>query len=73
LSTSLHGTCNRPLTVSGVLSGRQVWLLRTAGSLSSGPAETINYVPEHWLSSLHGSTGYRLDDYDSISNLPPVL
>lgn len=73
LTADLHGDCDRPLTINGALSARQVWLLRTAGSLTSGPAETINYVPEHWLASLSGEIDSRLDDYDSITSLPPVL
>ena len=73
LSGALHDNCRQSLTINGALSARQVWLLRTAGSLTPGPAETINYVPEHWLSSLYGEVERRLGDYDSIRTLPPVL
>jgi hypothetical protein len=75
LDVSLHNACNNALVVNGSFSARQVWLLRSAGTVSSGvAAETFNYTPEIWLSvtgsnpSLDGSA-----EYDSITSLPPVL
>ncbi len=75
LNANLGTTCNNDLTVNGAFVARQVWLLRTAGSVSGTPAETFNYSPEAWLSTPYGNglTQGKTDDYDSITGLPPVL
>lgn len=74
LDNRLHDVCNTALTVNGSLVARQVWLMRTFGDLASEPAETINYIPEMWLSVRSGSGGsLRSSGYDSITSLPPVL
>jgi|GEM_PF-2406237 len=76
LTSGLQANCSNALTVTGAFVARQVWLLRTAGTVSgSTAAETFNYSPEVWLSTPFG-TGLNpptTDTYDSITSLPPVL
>lgn len=76
LTQNLQTNCTNPLTVNGAFSGRQVWLLRVAGTISSPTvAETFNYSPELWLSVPYGNglTPGTTDEYDAITSLPPVL
>jgi len=76
LTSSLQSGCSSPLTVNGAFTGRQVWLLRTAGTVSGNTAaETFNYSPDVWLSTPYGNglTPGTTDEYDSITSLPPVL
>jgi hypothetical protein len=76
LTSTLQANCNTSLTVNGAFVGRQVWLLRTAGSVNSNTAaETFNYSPDVWLSTPFGNglTPGTTDEYDSITSLPPVL
>jgi hypothetical protein len=75
LNRNLQAICGTALTVNGGFVGRQIWLLRTAGTISSTPAEIFNYVPEAWLSAPYGNglTPGKTDGYDSITSLPPVL
>jgi hypothetical protein len=75
LNRNLQNSCNAALTVNGSFVARQVWLLRTAGTLTGSAAETFNYVPELWLSEPlgNGLSPGRADDYDAITSLPPVL
>ena len=74
LDFGLSTSCNAQLTVNGAFVGRQVWLLRAAGSISSTPAETFNYSPELWLSMPYGNgLSDDISEYDSITGLPPVL
>lgn len=76
LTRNLQNSCSTPLTVNGAFVGRQVWLLRTAGTLSgSTAAETFNYVPDLWMSAPYGNglTSEVSDKYDAITSLPPVL
>ncbi len=74
LTRSLQANCNTALTVNGAFVARQVWLLRTAGSLSSTPAEVFNYTPELWANAPFGNSfSSESDDYDAITSLPPVL
>jgi hypothetical protein len=77
LTSSLYNTCKgNSLAVNGSFVARQVWLLRTKGTLSGAPAESFNFDPELWLTtppatSTGGSTvGTK---YDAITSLPPVL
>lgn len=75
LNGSLYNTCKTNLTVNGAFIANQVWLLRTAGTISGSPAETFNFSPELWVSapydsSVSGSTSRK---YDAITSLPPVL
>lgn len=69
-------TCNTKLDVYGSFIARQLWLLRTNGSLSTNtPAETFHYDPQTWLAEPSdivagkGSAG----SYNAITSLPPVL
>jgi hypothetical protein len=71
-----YTTCNTKLDVYGSFIAKKLWLLRTSGSLSTGPpAETFHYDPETWLAEPsdviagQGSAG----SYNSITSLPPVL
>lgn len=74
LDRDLHNVCNSTLTVNGSITGRQIWLMRTAGDVSSTPAETVNYSPEVWLTvRKRGGANYQITKYDSITSLPPVL
>jgi hypothetical protein len=76
LAPSLYTSCGQSLTVNGAFAARQVWLLRTAGSISTNTAaETFNYSPDVWLSAPFGNglAPRNFDEYDSIEGLPPVL
>ncbi len=74
LNKDLQSSCSTPLEVNGAFLSRQIWLLRTAGGLTTTPAETFNYVPDVWLRGPFGGTSlYNGNDYDAISSLPPVL
>jgi len=75
LSSGLNALCGNPLTVNGAVSARQVWLLRTAGTVSNAVvAETFNFLPEIWMSSAYGQSGSgAIKSYDAITSLPPVL
>jgi len=74
LKGTLYDACNKSLTVNGAFLARQVWLLRTSGTVTTTPAEVFNYVPDVWLTAPFGN-GINTDygDYDAISSLPPVL
>ena len=71
--TLLGNNCGTQLTVNGNFTARQVYLMRSAGSLNSGTAaETFNYNPALWMAQpANISTG--VEWYDSITSLPPVL
>lgn len=82
LDGSLYSTCNAKLTVNGSVVARQVFLLRTIGTLSQSSAaetgaggraaEVFNYSPSAWLYQPfleEESTA----DYDAIISLPPIL
>lgn len=75
LDRNLHAACNTALTVNGSFSARQVWLLRTAGTVSSSTAaESFNYVPDIWIAQAFNTTPTTPDStYDSITSLPPNL
>lgn len=75
LTSTLQANCNTALTVNGAFVARQIWLLRTAGTVTTTAAETFNYVPELWLSAPFGNglSPVSGDDYDAITSLPPVL
>jgi hypothetical protein len=75
LGVAVSAGCGNQLTVNGAVSARQVWLLRTAGTVSAATAaETFNFVPETWVNAAFGSVMPEdLAGYDSLSNLPPVL
>jgi len=74
LGTGLFNTCNNPLIVNGSFSAKQVWLLRTSGTVTTTPSEQFNLSPEQWLSTPFGNgLNKRESGYDSITSLPPVL
>lgn len=75
LDRNMHGACNTPLVVNGSFSARQVWLMRTAGTVSSATAaETFNYVPDIWMAQAFGTVGSEPPKgYDAITSLPPIL
>lgn len=74
LKGTLQEACKTQLTVNGAFLSRQIWLLRTAGSVTTTPAEVFNYVPELWLTSPFGNgLSSNYSDYDAITSLPPVL
>lgn len=75
--SAYYGTCNRKLTVNGSFVAKQVYLLRTRGTLydsAAGPAETFNFNPELWLAAPNTSgVGSAVGADDSITSLPPIL
>lgn len=75
MDSSLYAACNTQLAVNGSFVSRQVWLLRTIGSVGTGtPAEIFRYTPEQWVNaSFNDPTSIGVDRYDSITSLPPVL
>lgn len=77
LNSNLYNTCKvSALTVNGSFVARQVWLLRTAGTVSQTASESFNFNPEVWLSlppaTASGSSSVS-SKYDAITSLPPVL
>lgn len=77
LDSALYNTCKQSLTVNGALIAKQIRLMRTVGSLSSGgTAEVFNFTPEIWLGLANDSSlssGSSSTKYDAITSLPPVL
>lgn len=81
--SSDSNTCRNQLTVIGSFVASSVKLLRTANSLkddnasfrydSSKAGEIFMFSPESWLINLPFSPSSGSGDYDSSSNLPPVL
>jgi hypothetical protein len=71
-----YSTCKNPLTVNGAFVAKQVWLLRTGGTLyGSNSAETFNFTPEAWLGTPYdlSTSGGSGGGYDAITSLPPTL
>jgi hypothetical protein len=70
------------LTVNGALIANSVEFARTQGSLKGGTAnegpgssnlaEAINFGPAFWMTQPPQGSG-RVDNYDAITSLPPVL
>ena len=76
LTRNLSSNCGNRLTFNGAVTARQIWLLRTFGSLAvNQPAEVFNYVPELWLNTPYtaAATTGTVDNYDAITSLPPIL
>jgi hypothetical protein len=83
--SSFYDTCNNKLTVNGSFIGTNVDLMRTnntlyqsssdssnaGGGSSSNAAEVFNYNPVIWLGLTTNNT--NLNNYDSVTSLPPVL
>ena len=86
LDGTLYNNCNTKLTVNGLFSADQVYLMRTYGTLSRSTAnetaassfagEVFNYNPTMWIAQPPASStnsSSKLGDYDAITSLPPVL
>ena len=76
-----YSTCKNPLVVNGAFVAKQVWFMRTGGTLGQAAktdsptgshhgAEVFNYTPELWLPR---GTAAPNDGYASITGLPPVF
>ncbi|MET0779608.1 MAG: hypothetical protein ABWY71_02115, partial [Candidatus Saccharimonadales bacterium] len=79
---TLFTDCKNQLIVNGSFVARQVQFLRVNGTLrqssagekgdaTSHAAEVFNYSPAVWMAMPPGST--IMNDYDSITSLPPIL
>lgn len=81
---NLYNTCRTKLTFNGAVVAKNLKLLRTAGTLASGPAnetaasaniaEVFNGTPEMYIAY----PAFRVEDsttelYDSVTSLPPLL
>lgn len=81
LTGTLASQCNPKLTVNGGVVAKQLWLLRTLGTLRSANAaeasssgniaEVFNYNPMLWISQPNDAS--TASEYDAITSLPPVL
>jgi hypothetical protein len=71
LDSSIDAACSNHLDVYGSFIARQIWLLRTDGTLATNqPAETFHYTPEVWMTGgIEGSD----TSYNGITDLPPTL
>jgi hypothetical protein len=67
--------CSQQLVVNGSFIARQVWMLRSSGTASSGIAsEVFNYTPELWLTAPGDNNLSKTDTaYNAVSDLPPAL
>lgn len=76
-TTTYYNTCNKRLDVYGAFVAKELWPLRTHGTLSvaNSPAEVFHYDPEAWLGVPSDVTagGGNVGGYDAITSLPPVL
>lgn len=85
---AFYNSCStNRLTVNGSIVSRSIQFLRTSGTLrnsgtdetnasNSRAAETFNYGPAFWITqptSTTTNTGGKIDNYDAITSLPPVL
>jgi hypothetical protein len=81
LTGTLASQCNPKLTINGGVVAKQLWLLRTLGTLRSANAaeasssgniaEVFNYNPMLWISQPNDAG--TASEYDAITSLPPVL
>lgn len=80
LDRGLYDSCNKGLAIYGAVSAKQIWFLRTYGTVTpptSGPptpSEHFYFTPEVWLgrpftSDLSG----KMNNYNAVSSLPPIL
>lgn len=79
---AFFGGCLNKLTVNGAFIANSVEFLRAGGSLQdSTPGETsggstagevFNFTPSIWMTQPLDTSG-RVDNYDAITSLPPVL
>ncbi len=79
LDENLYSKCNRKLTVNGSFSAKQIYLMRTYGTLSQATSfangvtysgETFKYNPTLWIAQPETNTA---GGYDAITSLPPIL
>ena len=61
--------CNSTLTVNGSLVANKIYFWRTAGTVGSNPAESINYQTYNWLQNINDGSVST----DKIEQLPPIL
>lgn len=81
LNDNLYNTCNTKLTINGLMSAKEILLMRTNGTISQSSsseasAELFNYNPTMWIAQpplQTGNTGGQTGEYDAITSLPPVL
>lgn len=79
---AFFNACNNKLTINGAFVANSVEFLRTSGTLSQSAAgeqsgaspagEVFNFNPSLWMAQPVDGTG-RVDNYDAITSLPPVL
>jgi hypothetical protein len=76
---TFYSKCNRKLTINGTFSAKQIYLLRTYGTLSQATSfaagqtysgETFKYNPTLWIAQPQTKTSGA---YDAITSLPPIL
>lgn len=79
---SFYSACANKLTVNGAFIANSVEFLRTGGTLrnastgetstSGNISEVFNFSPAFWITQPAQTSG-RVDNYDAITSLPPVL
>jgi hypothetical protein len=79
---AFYNGCTNKLTINGVFVANSVEFLRTGGTLSqssvgestgsNSASEVFNFSPLLWMTQPLDTSG-RVDNYDSIISLPPVL
>jgi hypothetical protein len=85
-NTQLYSNCATQLRINGLFSASQVYLGRTANSISdsvagetvagSRAAEVFNYNPAMWIAQPRPGTttsNSKVGNYDAITSLAPVL
>ena len=83
---AFYSGCTNKLTVNGSFVARSIQFLRTRGTLkqstsdeprglTNNSAEEFNYGPGFWITQpdITNSSDGRVDNYDAITSLPPVL
>lgn len=83
---AFYTPCKNKLTVNGLFSAAQVYLMRTFGTISSAAAnetaassnagEVFNYNPTLWIAQPpagSNTNNSKVGKYDAITSLPPVL
>lgn len=81
LNRDLFNSCNKGLMVFGSVIAKQVWLLRTYGTVTPPegggrptPGEHFFYTPEAWLNQpMSSSVNGKMENYNAVSSLPPIL
>lgn len=83
---AFYTPCKNKLTINGLFSATQVYLMRTFGTISSATAnetaassnagEVFNYNPTLWIAQPptgSNTNNSKVGKYDAITSLPPVL